>query len=187
MKFILNTSLDPHFCAIFSDKNELIEKLSWTDRSQDGLNIYNFLAKQNPAKISFCGGISGPGGFASLRAIAGVLTSISIANDIGIHQISAEKFLFDILGHENFLLNSFGQSVWRYSSLNDEISREFLADIDKNKEWLIDFLPENKQIGFSRKIEFPLKNIEEKLLESLQKMVPQKIFSPHYEVPPISN
>jgi len=183
MKFVLNTAIDPHFCAIFSEENELVDKLVWTERPKDGEKIYKFLAKQNPAKISFCGGIAGPGGFASLRASAGVLTSISIANNIPIHQISAEKFIADILGHENFLLNSFGRAVWTTS--NGKISRELLDDLDLDKEWFIALLPDNKKELFSRELRPSLGNIESDLLDRLLKQSPQKVFIPHYEVPPV--
>lgn len=183
MKLVLNTAFDPHFCAVFSEGNKLLDKLFWTERAKDGKNIYDFLAKQNPAKISFCGGVSGPGGFASLRATAGVLTSISIANNIPIHQISAEELLANILGHEDFLLNSFGQAVWKIE--DSKISREFLKDIDLNKEWFVDLLPANKQELFSRKIEHSLENIEQDLLENLLKKELQKVFIPHYEVAPV--
>lgn len=183
MKFIVNTSFDPHFCAIFSEKNKLIDKLSWTERAQDGKNIYNFLAKQNPAKFSFCGGVSGPGGFVSLRATANVLTSISVTNNISIHQISAEELLSNTLGHEDFLLNSFGQAVWKTEK--GKISREFLKDIDLNREWFVDLLPLDKQEIFSRKIKHSLENIDQELLENLLKKESQRVFIPHYEVSPV--
>ncbi len=184
MKFVLNTAIDPHFCAIFSRENELLDKLVWTERAKDGANIYEFLVKQNPAKISFCGGVSGPGGFASLRASASVLTAISVTNKIPIHQISAEKWIADFLGHENFLLNTFGQAVWTVQ--NGKISRDFPENIDKNRETVVEFLPDSKKKMFSNPLRIPLDGLEESLLTALRKEEPQKTFIPHYEFPPVS-
>jgi hypothetical protein len=183
MKLVLNTAIDPHFCAIFSEENVLVNKIFWTERVQDGKNIYEFIKRINPAKFSFCGGISGPGGFASLRATAGVLTSISIASNIPIHQISAEKFIANILGHEDFLLNSFGNAVWKIK--NGEISRDSIENINLEKEWFVDFLPSKKRGIFPKKIRFSLDEIEKKLLENLLRGVPQNTFIPHYEVAPV--
>ncbi len=210
MKFVLNTAIDPHFCAIFSRENKLLDKKVWTNRTKDGANIYEFLANQNPAKISFCGGVTGPGGFASLRASASVLTAISVANEIPIYQMSAEKWIAEFLGHENFLLNTFGQAVWTVQdgkisrkNLNTNFtaglipsstcssqevikSRDFLKNIDKTKPVVVEFLPDSKKELFVNPLKVSLDGLEESLLEALQKEKPQKTFVPHYEFPPVS-
>ncbi len=183
MKFILNTVLDPHFCAVFSEKNILIDKIQWVERSQGGKIIYDFLNKFDSAKFSFCGGLSGPGGFASLRLTANVLTSLSLVNNIDINQLSAGDFLFNVLKHENFLLNSFGQGVWIYKK--GKISRKLLKDVNKNKDLVVQFLPLNKQKLFSSKIPFSVIDIEKKLLDNLLKTQAKESFVPHYEIPPV--
>ncbi len=182
MKFIVNTAFDPHFCAIFSEENKLLSKKVWIERATDGKNVFDFL-KENPAKFSFCGGVSGPGGFTSLRVSANVLTSISLVNSIPIHQISAEKFLSSVLGHNDFLLNSFGKAVWKYE--NNKISRDFIQNIYKEKKWFVNLLPLEKQKEFPNKIIGDLDDIEQKLLECLLETEPVNVFIPHYEVAPV--
>lgn len=183
MKFIINTSLDPHFCAIFSEENKLIEKKAWTNRSQDGHNIYEFLANYDTDEISLCGAVSGPGGFASLRASACVITSISFANRIDLHQISAEKLMNLVLGSDEFLLNSFGNSVWKV--LDGTIKRVSLDDIDKDSAYFVDVLPQAKAAAFTKKIKHSLEGIESVLLQGLIDSPERKVFIPHYEFPPV--
>ena len=183
MKFIINTSLDPHFCAIFSRENILLEKKTWTHRSQDGQNIYELLSHYEINKIDFCGAVSGPGGFASLRASACVITSISFANTIKIHQISAEKLMNLVLGNDDFLLNSFGDSVWEI--VDKKIARVSLTDIDINKAYFVDVLPQSKAALFPKKIKYSLENIENVLLRGLIDSEPSEVFIPHYEFPPV--
>ena len=89
MLFVLNTSLDPHFCALFDKDQNLIDQVSWEDRKQDGRSVFEFLEK-HPEKLSFIGGISGPGGFSSLRAASSILQALALKYDLPIHQIRAD-------------------------------------------------------------------------------------------------
>jgi hypothetical protein len=183
MKFVLNTAIDPHFCAIFSNEDKLIDKFSWEVRSKDGEFIYDFLSKYDLSDISFCGGVSGPGGFASLRASAGVLNSLSVAKDIPIHQISAEIWIKNIIGHEDFLLNSFGKFVW---TINEgRLVRTDLEIIDYSKKWFVGFLPKDKKDLFLNTIDIDLENTETTLLSFLLKEKSREVFSPNYEFPPV--
>lgn len=91
MLFVLNTSVDPHFCALFDEDHNLIDQVSWEDRKQDGSQVFEFLQK-HPENITFIGGISGPGGFSSLRAAAGILNALSFKYQLPIHQVREDQW-----------------------------------------------------------------------------------------------
>ena len=205
MKFIINASVDPHFCALFDAQNNLVDKIEWTTRKTDGKNIFDFLQKHNISKLnlSLIGGISGPGGFSSLRVTASILNVISLAKNIPIHQVRADIWVSEILksnnhASENLLLNSFSDGVFSILKTNHEPqttnhnSQELIrmtiqeaAKKFKSTPLFVDFLPAEKKELIKEQIKLSLEDSEKILLEVLEKSESQKTFIPDYEFPPV--
>jgi len=183
VKFILNTSIDPHFCAIFDDADNCLDVRTWTDRRRDGAEVWEFLEKYDVTQIDWCGGISGPGGFSSLRAAAGVLNAISFAQKIPVHAVRADAVLREVLGDVPFVLNSFGDAVWLPG---DELQRVEVAEVADQQFW-VGALPEAKSVVFQHQITMPgwQEKMPGALLSVLQKTAPQSAFHADYEFPPV--
>lgn len=183
MKFILNTAIDPHFCAIFDESDKLLEMRTWVDRRQDGVEVWDFLQKYDVTQIDWCGGIAGPGGFSSLRAAAGVLNVISFAQKIPVHTVRADAVLQEVLGEVPFVLNSFGDAVWLPG---DELQRVALGEVCEKKYW-VGALPETKAAAFKNQTDVPgwQEKMPEALFIALQKTEPQDTFHADYEFPPV--
>jgi len=188
MQFIVNTAVDPHFCALFDSDNTLIEQKKWDQRNTDGQQIYDFLKKHDIANINLnlIGGLTGPGGFSSLRIASTVLNSLSFAKKIDIHSIRVDHWLRDWIGHSDFILNSFGKSVWEAKGA--ELSRididEAVAQYGENPMY-VDLLPVEKKSLFKEQIK-PEGSLVESLFQALKKQSPQPQFLPDYEVPPVN-
>ncbi|MCF7917979.1 hypothetical protein K9L27_03205 [Candidatus Gracilibacteria bacterium] len=203
MKFILNTAVDPHFCALFDENNELIERREWTNRRMDGREVFEFLNKfhlgfkkiQNPGlSFTFLGGVAGPGGFSSLRAGAGVLNALSFSYKLPVHQVRADRWIQEFLRTQGenaqaFVLNSFSDGVFISEGENPNAP---LQRVDVNEAVqrfsepvFVGLLPIEKQKKFSKSLDIPFENTELALLTVLEKTNPQEIFLPDYEFPPV--
>lgn len=194
MKFILNTSLDPHFCALFDAQGVLVDSLRWEDRRKTGIFVWDFLEKNKISEysMSLIGGISGPGGFSNLRGAAGILNALSLKFEIPVHQVRADFFVERLLkknnfDHENFLLNSFSDGVFFQAKNKDLIRITVDKAVEEFKEeaLFVGFLPEVKQENFSKKITVNFEDIEKILLEVLAESIPQKQFVADYEFPAV--
>ena len=184
MKFILNTSVDPHFCALFDEANNLIERQTWENRKLDGQEMFDFL-KNHEGKITFCGGVTGPGGFSSLRAGGGVLNAVSVAHNIPVHQVRADKWIEQLLESRDFLLNSFSDGVFYQE--NDELVR---ITIDKagdkfDQPMFVGLLPAEKQEKISKTFNHSLEGSEQVLLKVLKESESQEQFHADYEFPAV--
>jgi len=194
VKFILNTSLDPHFCALFDAQDVLIDSLRWTNRKRTGQIVWDFLEKHeiSEKEMNFVGGISGPGGFSNLRVASGILNALSLKFDIPVYLVRADFFLKKFLEKNNktsakFLLNSFSNGVF-YCDKNNDLVRITVEEAVKKfgeNEIFTGFLPEEKSENFLKKITLNLKNLEQILLESLKETEPQLQFVPDYEFPAV--
>jgi hypothetical protein len=184
VKFILNTAIDPHFCALFDEANNLVERKTWENRKMDGKEMFDFLTKQT-ASITFCGGVTGPGGFSSLRAGGGVLNALSVANNIPVHQVRADVWVREIIGSEDFLLNSFSDGVFYLE--NGKLVRITIDEASEQFEqpMFVGLLPPEKQEKMARTVEHAFENSEQVLLEVLEKSEPQEQFHADYEFPPV--
>jgi len=191
MKFILNTAIDPHFCAIFDKNNNLIERVVWENRKKDAEMVWSALNKCDLDKINFIGGLSGPGGFSSLRAAAGILNSLCFANNLQVRQIRSDRLVSAFLRKTDFqgtfLLNSFGGSVFLLQKTGDLeiISVENAVEKFKNEKVFVGVLPKEKQAFFKQKVDLEIKDLEMVLLEELEKTEPQKSFLPDYQFSPV--
>ncbi len=192
MKLVLNTALDPHFCAILNTDNTVFQKTEWTNRRQDGKEIWNFLQKHKSPQIKFemIGGISGPGGFSSLRASAGILNALAFSQEILVKQIRADFFVTAFLKFHkhkpNFVLNSFGDCVFMPDGNNlKRIKTEEAVRFFGEKEVFIDLLPEEKATLFKNKIDLKFQNTESILGKILSTQKSQKVFIPDYGFDPV--
>ncbi len=188
MKFVLNTSIDPHFCFLAEDSGEIVDLCVWENRRRDGKEIFAFLEKHADVKekIDFLGGVSGPGGFSSLRAGAGVLNALSITQKVQTHSIRADQWVAGLLDTP-FVLNSFGDGV--FVPKNGKLERVLLADASgllKMESIYVGLLPEEKQVRFfspdQREIDLTSKDSLQTLLILLEKENAQDLFVPTYEV-----
>lgn len=193
MKLIINTSLDPEFCALFDEANALIEKVYFTDRRQTGKIIWDLLDKQdlNNTPLAFISGISGPGSFSSLRTTAGILNTLSLRFDVPVYQVRADiiaKALIETntVDIDTFVLNSFGTSIFYLKG--EELIREELAvvtDKFKNKIVCTSFLPKEKASVFKNRVNVDVSKMESLCLRLLEVQSPRSIFEPDYIFPAV--
>ncbi|MCF7905917.1 hypothetical protein K9L63_01870 [Candidatus Gracilibacteria bacterium] len=193
MKFILNTAVDPHFCALFDENGNLIERCEWTNRRRDGQEVFCFLQKHtigDAVPLTFLGGVAGPGGFSSLRAGAGILNALSFAFLLPVYQVQADKWIQAFLGSNNFVLNSFSDGVFfpvtetAPSRLQRITVDEAVKKFTKKKLW-VELLPEEKKEKFKNQRPKPFEHSEQALLRVLEASEPRKEFMPDYEFPPV--
>ena len=191
MKFILNTAVDPHFCALFSETGERIDYLEWNDRRLDGEELWKFLDEKKTADLTFIGGVSGPGGFSSLRAGAGVLNSLAFALQTPVHAVRADKWQAALLKEQfneevNVALNSFGDAVWLQDGA--ELTRHQVEEAGvklATEKVCVSWLDDKKKEAFPNGVEVKMKKGPEVLLAQLEKVDPNRQFAAEYEVPPV--
>ncbi len=191
MKFVLNTSFNPHFCLLLDTQNKIIAETHWEIPREDGPKIWHFLKIHLAAdtSLSFIGGVSGPGSFSSLRAGGAILNALAFRFELPIHQARADNVIQDYLASLNqtstpFLLNSFGNRV--FITGNDlhpvEISDNRL---DKTAHVITSWLPENKAEKFENPITIDPLGPKQTIIKTLEKNKGQKTFIPDYEYPAV--
>ncbi len=193
MKFILNVSVDLHFCALFDADGNLVEKRSWAVKKRDGEEVFEFLQKHDVygMNLTFLGGVSGPGGFTSLRVGAGILNALAVAKKMPVHQVRADVWIsaFLKLYSEDelaFCLNSFSDGVFHSDSKKlQRITTEEASIKFQDQKMFVAILPENKRELFKNKIDLSFDNAEIVLLDVLKKSASQKLFMPDYEFPAV--
>ena len=187
VKFILNTAIDPHFCALFDTAGIRIAYHEWENRRHDGKELWEFLKNYDVSNITFLGGVSGPGGFSSLRAGAGVLNSLAFATGISVHSLRADFWQEALLEKKGeVVLNSFGDGVWiQKNSVLHRYSVEEAGDLFLKKPACVSWLPKEKQEVFSHPIFIDMKQAPEVLLHLLEKVEPHNQCVTEYEVPPV--
>lgn len=190
MKFILNTSLEPHFCALFDDEGALLNQEQWSDFRRDGEIIWNFLDKHQTEDLTFIGGIAGPGGFSSLRASGAILNTLSIKHELKLHQVGAEQVVRQLLNDEDkpdvmVYLNSFSQKVLRLNTKGILEAVELEAARERVEKACVTFLPEGKNKDFQEAVEVDRENLIATTLSILERQKPQSDFVPQYQFPPV--
>jgi len=191
MKFVINTAVDPHFCAIFDEK-KLIDADFWTNRRADGERTWKFLEKFPIEKINFAGGVAGPGGFSSLRVVAGILNAISFAKKIPLRQVSADVWIRQFLisrGHPDaqFLLNSFGDGVF-FRNSHGKLQKLSVVEATAkfaDTEVFVALLPPEKQKCFSKKLDLKFTDSVRDLLDALESAPKRENFVPEYGFSPV--
>ncbi|MCK5461203.1 hypothetical protein KAI58_04425 [Candidatus Gracilibacteria bacterium] len=191
MQFILNTSFDPHFCALFDEKDQLVAFHFWENRRKDAFEIWSFLKIYDHSNLDFIGGVTGPGGFSSLRAGGVILNALAFSKNLLVHGIRAdiiiEAFLIQQGKDCDFLLNSFGKFVFcrKGNGKLERVETEKAVEKFEQEVLFLGLLPLEKQAAFKQKQEVSLNGIEKVCLEVLQKAEPQKSFLPDYEFPAV--
>ncbi len=187
MKFILNTAVDPHFCALFDETGRRLFYCEWEDRRRDGKELWDFLQDHDVSEFTFLGGVSGPGGFSSLRVGAGILNSLAFTTGLPIHSLRADFWQEALLkGEGKMVLNSFGDGVWVRSG--NELDRKSIAEAGSlfaNNSVCVSWLPEGKQKAFSNPILVDMNEAPEVLLKLLETVDSHPQFVTNYEVPPV--
>ncbi len=193
MKFICNTSFNPHFCALFSAKEALVDALFWERPKEDSQKIWDFCHRHKirDLDINFLGAVSGPGSFSSLRASSVIMQSLSFYFKCDIHQIRADKVIHEFLNTipkspKLFLLNSFSSGVFLPEG---DLLKKY--DIIQASELIGDtacftgLLPTEKAKHIKNKVEYELNRIENVTLKTLNQTKSSKVFVPDYEYPPV--
>jgi len=185
VKIILNVSVDPHFVALFDATDNLVDQVSWTDFKTGSQRVWDFLEHHKIETLSFIGGISGPGGFSTLRVGGAIINALSLKFGIPVHQARADQVTQALIDSDNFVLNSFGNGV--FIGKNNDLKRieiEEAVEIFQQNPVFIDFLPEHKRALFT-----PLKtdkDLVKTTLEVLKTHTPRKVFLPDYEFPAVA-
>lgn len=191
MKFVLNTSFDPHFCALFNKKSQLLFATHWHTPKEDGQRIWDFLNTHlNPAQsLNFIGGVSGPGSFSSLRTGGVILNALAFRFEILLHQARADRVILDFLNSQNinvpFLLNSFSDRVFQLENQNLKATDINHLELNKNQTIITAWLPSQKAERFKNCITVDPLGPLETLLKTLEKTTPQNLFIPDYEYPAV--
>jgi len=193
VKFILNVSVDPHFCAVFDAHDMLLRTHSWEDRKRDGEEVFSFLSTLHleTRPISFLGGVSGPGGFSSLRVGATILHALAFRFQLPIHQVRSEVWIQEFLKEREItplppiFLNSFGSSLFVFYNnnlvrLEKSLAHQQFLDVPV----FLECLPEEKKEGFVP-VRCPFLETETSLLRVLTSAPAQTSFFPAYEFPPV--
>lgn len=190
MKFVLNTSFDPHFCALFDAQDTLIAESNWVIPREDGQKVWDFLKTHltPETKISFIGGISGPGSFSSLRAGGAILNALAFKFDLPIHQARADQVIMDFLKSKKlesqaFLLNSFTDRVFTIEDKN-LVPQNFIT-LKPTDAFITAWLPKNKAEHFTNPVSVDPLGPLHTILATLERTAPQKGFVPDYEYPAI--
>lgn len=187
MKFVLNTALDPHFCALIDKEERIFDVHVWENRRLDGTETWNFLEKHKDITdtITFLGGVSGPGGFSSLRAASGILEALSSKLDLKIHHARSDEWMKLFLEENKIdapiVLNSFSQKV--FLTEGNDITPYEISDLaEKLGDTKIygDTLPENKR-EFFQLINCPHNPSALDLYNTVKKSTPSEHFLPSYE------
>ncbi len=193
MKFIINTSLEPEFCALFNKDNVLIDIIHFPNRRKTGLLIWKFLEKYNISSqsLSFIGGITGPGSFSSLRTTAGILNVLNLKFGLPVHQARADLMVKALLKKERipvdtFVLNSFGDSV--FYPQNHQLIRASLDQVVekfKQKTVCVSFLPKEKGLFFEKTMKVETSPLPQICLSVLEQQSPSVSFEADYEFPAV--
>jgi tRNA A37 threonylcarbamoyladenosine modification protein TsaB len=191
MHFIINTAVGNHFCALFDADKNLVAQHSWEINRRDGAEVFDFLEREkiHEKKIRFIGGVTGPGGFTSLRVSSSILNALSFKYDLPIHQISAPEWIVNFVGHDRFVLNCFGETVWIHDSeaknnlkrVNTTEAAEKFGD----QAVFTHFLPASKKILFQKHSEVIETELRKNLLEQLIQADPKTYFKAFYNVSPV--
>lgn len=187
MKFILNLSVDPHFCALVRADGSVAEYQEWADRKQDGTKVWDFLQIQSTLnhQIDFLGCVSGPGGFSSLRAAAGIMHALGHKLQLPIHTVRSDAWLSALLQHNQIratlLLNSFSNKV--FLCQDSEIAPYEIKSVQtklQDQVVYVGCLPSHKQEIFPDGIKTPLFDSIQILAQVLTNTKPQTYYVPDY-------
>ncbi len=194
MKFVLNTSFNPHFCLLLDSDNNLKAEAHWEIPREDGIHIWDFLKTNLPSdvELTFIGGVSGPGSFSSLRAGGAILNALAFRFNLPIHQARADQVIQDHLKDMNqdstsFFLNSFGSRIFTVD--HDKLRPIEISDesLDKSASTITSWLPPNKAKNFNNSIKVDPLGPQQTIINTLENTTGQKVFIPDYEYPAVQS
>jgi len=186
VKFILNVSFAPHFVALFDVDDGLVASESWDDFRAGGQIVWDFLGKNKIGEdvdLTFIGGVSGPGGFSTLRVGGAIINALGHRFDLPVHQVRADHIARELIGSDDFLLNSFSDGVF-VPKAGDLVRMPF-AEVDNSQPLFVDWLPEHKAERFEKLTTD--KDLVMTTLQVLKVQTSRKVFLPDYEYPAVSN
>lgn len=145
MIFLLNTSIDSHWCALFDATGTIVAQCVWTDRKRGVNMVHGFIEahRERFEVLEWCGGIAGPGGFSSLRAASVMMNTIAWKHGVGVRTCTAIELGRAHCGAESFALNCFGATVF-VCEKGLEYERVGIETLEKY-EGCVGFLPTEKQ------------------------------------------
>lgn len=192
MNFILNTSIQPHFCVLTDDTGRILHRCEWKTPRDDGRFLYTFCEKYKHLfdSVTFFGMVSGPGGFSSLRVGASVLNVYGWFYQQNIHQIRADEWVQayqkDQLDTGIIFLNSFGQNVWKVDNTKDlqSISLENFKK-ESHQKYCFDCIPEEKRGIHTSDFHIDSDMFFQSLWRALKQTKDQEQARPDYLVNPV--
>ncbi len=176
MKILINTAIKPHFCACVDTDERLLDVVFWDTPRQDGEHIYAFFKKHESllSQITAIGGISGPGGFSSLRVGMLVLNTYRFVYGCEIYTVSADmcmqEYKKNMPAHTVIVLNSFGKKGWIVKENGFVLVDDIAQWVSESSDRLcLDFLPFEKRNGRKNDVEVDTSAFPIMLYRALQK------------------
>lgn len=177
-------SFEPHFVALFDAQNQLVASEKWTDFRAGGEIVWGFLETYKIGQaldLTFIGGVSGPGGFSTLRVGGAIINALGFRFGLPVYQVRADYIARELIGSDEFLLNSFGDGV--FVPEGDDLIRMPFTEVDNKEPLFVDWLPAEKKSKF--KILKSNKDVMATTLSVLQAQDSKKVFLPDYEFPAV--
>lgn len=179
-------SFAPHFVALFDVDDHLVAHETWEDFRAGGEIVWQFLEKHDIGKsvdLDFIGGVSGPGGFSTLRVGGAIINALGFRFELPVHQVRADHIARELIDCDDFLLNSFGDGV--FMPEREKLVRVSIEEIEIDTPLFVDWLPEDKKSKF-KSLESK-KDVVVTTLQVLQEQNSRKVFLPDYEFPAVQN
>jgi len=191
MEFYLNFSLEPYGVSLFKE-GEIYAKEEWVDPKQGAQIVWDFLEKHKARveDIKRIGGISGPGGFSSLRVGGTILNTLAYKLDQPIYQARADCIVRALAEAQDFkgqlVLNSFGKSIWMIEGAAIERRElEYLSLKEKSTHTATNFIPVTKSDSFENQGLLSMEQFWQILRSVLRRTEPFPQFIPEYEYPAV--
>jgi len=190
VKILLNTSFTPYGCWVFDDGAQILGD-TWTDNKETNERVLSILQQiPKSAVVEWVAGVTGPGGFSSLRIASCIINGLQLTRGCAIKSVRADVFLRHYLYQQKmnnpFVLNSFGQQLfWCEEEDMELIDTTEAQGKSKNQPIITSFLPAEKAELFPDGVTTDVKNIPEVLHKYCEKLEPVNVFTPYYAFPAV--
>lgn len=140
MILLLNVSVEPFFIALLQEDGVVFARAEIPNNKQVGEKIFEFCEAHKTyfPSLVWVGGVTGPGGFATLRLGASLISSLNLVHKTPIRSVTAFEWVSDGLTQTPYskaVLNSFGSKVFLVEGMKNKAHE--LIDLD-----LVPFLSE---------------------------------------------
>lgn len=188
--FLLNLSIEPYFCALVTDNTSPIFK-TWQTGTQGSSIIWTF-CQSHLSELETCrwiGGITGPGGFSSLRVTAEILEILQEKYNVPLRSVRADKVAQTYLERRDtksdIILNAFGNHIFHATQTSQELE---LIDLEKASQLypqaFLGFLPPHKQTSWgptaSSCEDITIQDLINASFDELNNRSDQTLFLPYY-------